>query len=360
MTQNVREYKVYLNGTQINDSQNNPLTFKYQEYAEPTVNTASKWYAVESAADTNTANAPLLATGKGYKFRVKGDTYLRTVTGTSGVDPLRSEVDFSHYEVIHRDNPTTTQVELVEYLLQNFYIADFFSPANVLDPNSNNGQGNLPYDDAQFVGGGVVYYSMNGVTENSQGTPFANAVSAGYVNGDTESSDYGKINSDAIKEMLKTNIEAQYAKDSIAGTAGEETAMKVAYGTEIAAKKNVEGGFNTGIIYRYLPLNQYKRDAQGKLLNPDEDGDYAYDVNTNTFRYSNTLQSYQYVYASGNENKETNAGKNMRLYSYYVYSYVAYNQETNVPETKYEIVLSDNYSDASTYWAGNPNPNPAN
>ncbi|MBQ7743976.1 MAG: hypothetical protein IJT85_00200, partial [Ruminococcus sp.] len=80
---------------------------------------------------------------------------------------------------------------------------------------------------------------------------------------------------------------------------------------------------------------------------------YAYDVNKNTFRYSNTLQSYQYVYASGNENKETNAGKNMRLYSYYVYSYVAYNQETNVPETKYEIVLSDNYSDASTYWNGN-------
>ncbi len=346
MTQNVRHYSVYLNGSIFGTAN----SYTYQQYVEPTVNTASKWYAVESAADTNTANAPLLATGTGYKFRVKGDTYLRTVSGTSGVDPLRSEVDFSHYEVQHRDNP---QHEMVDYLLQNFYIADFFSPANVLDPNSNNGQGNLPYDDAQFVGGGVVYYSMNGVTENSQGTPFANAVSAGYVNGDTESSDYGKINSDAIKEMLKTNIEAQYAKDSIAGTAGEETAMKVAYGTEIAAKKNVEGGFNTGIIYRYLPLNQYKRDAQGKLLNPDEDGDYAYDVNTNTFRYSNTLQSYQYVYASGNENKETNAGKNMRLYSYYVYSYVAYNQETNVPETKYEIVISDNYSDASTYWNGN-------
>jgi len=293
----------------------------------------------------------LLATNvNSYKFRVKGDTYLRTATATNphGDDFLRSEVDFSHYEVIHRDNPTTTQVELVEYLLQNFYIADFFSPANVLDPNTDDGNGgHLQYDDAQFVGGGVVYYSMNGVTENNPGTPFANAVSSGYVNGTT-----GTIDADAIKEMLKTNIEAQYAKDSIAGTAGEETAMKVAYGTEIAAKKNVEGGFNTGIIYRYLPLNQYKRDAQGKLLNPDEDGNYAYDVNTNTFRYSNTLQSYQYVYASGNENKTTNAGKNMRLYSYYVYSYVAYNQETNVPETKYEIVISDNYSDASTYWNG--------
>lgn len=466
MTHSVKTYKVYLNGEPIKDSDNQVREFSYQEYAELTVNTASDWYAVESETDTNTANAPLLATGKGYKFRVKGDTYLRTVTGTSGVDPLRSEVDFSHYEVIHRDNPTTTQVELVEYLLQNFYIADFFSPANVLDPQSYTGKGKfgvaykveevtapttassgditvyftdsldwnniciyywgeninninwpglamtqsgtdednkkiysavipgtaegviftgnnnqtvditnniangshwksksetvqngIPYDDAQFVGGGVVYYSMNGVTENSQGTPFANAVSAGYVDGST-----GKINEDAVKEMLKTNIEAQYGVDKIAGTAGEETAMKVAYGTEIAAKKNVEGGFNTGIIYRYLPLNQYKRDnsgaikkysknAQGEYVE-DENGEYVYEVNTNTFRYSNSLQSYQYVYASGNENKETNNGRNMRLYSYYVYSYVTYNKDTNVPETKYEIVLSDNYSDASTYWDG--------
>ena len=359
MTQNVRKYKVVLNVG--NNTENIGTNYSYQQYAEVS-NQASNalWYAVSETSTTiNEATDPLLATGSSYKFRVKGDTYLSIKTGTvpDGNDFNRSEVDFSHYEVQHRDNP---QHEMVDYLLQNFYIADFFSPAKVLDPNSNDGEGNLPYDDAQFVGGGVVYYSMNGVTENSQGTPFANAVSAGYVNGDTESSDYGKINEDAVKEMLKTNIEAQYAKDSIAGTAGEETAMKVAYGTEIAAKKNVEGGFNTGIIYRYLPLNQYKRDTQGVLLNPDEDGNYAYDVNTNTFRYSNTLQSYQYVYASGNENKETNAGKNMRLYSYYVYSYVAYNQETNVPETKYEIVISDNYSDASTYWEGNPNPDPSN
>lgn len=309
--------------------------------------------------------------------------------------------------------------------------------------------------------GGVVYYSMNGATENNQGTPFANAVSSGYVDGST-----GKINEAAIKEMLKSNIEARYSKDNIAGVVGEEDAMKAAYGTEIEATKNVEGGFNTGIIYRYLPLNQYKRygsdektvditltnnanivnytlttkdqssglwsnsssvtsDTDTEIANgkrtirftnnqnwnavfvhywggatasnwpgirmtdkgngvfeavipgdatyivfddgcnmpaTDENGEYTleYEVNTNTFRYSNTLQSYQYVYASGNENKATNAGKNMRLYSYYVYSYVAYNQETNVPETKYEIVLSDNYSDASTYWEGNPNPDPSN
>ena len=157
--------------------------------------------------------------------------------------------------------------------------------------------------------------------------------------------------------MRKANIEAQLDTDKVAGTVGDEEAMKIAYGTEIAAKRNVEGGFNTGIIYRYLPLNEYRRDVNGKLI-ADGEGKYTYDVNSNTFRYSNSLQSYQYVYASGNENKATNSGKNMRLYSYYIYSYVAYNQETNVPETRYEVVLSDNYADASTYWDGNPNPNP--
>lgn len=473
MTQSPQEYKVYLNGTlkprrNPSDPNDNRTYYYYQEYAEPivddppTANSFYNWYAVDSSAsDASTDNAPLLATNvNSYKFRVKGsakstNTYLRTAAATNphGNDFLRSEVDFSHYEVVHRENP---QHNVVDYLMQNFYIADFFSPSEVLDPNSYSGKGKfgpaykvetvneststssgnitvyftdsldwndihiyywgeninnvnwpgsvmiqyrtdedgktiysaeipgtaegviftgnnnqtvditnniangshwkskneivrngIPYDDAQFVGGGVVYYSMNGATENNQGTPFANAVSSGYVNGSD-----GKINTNAVKEMLKANIEAQYAKDNIAGAVGENEAMKIAYGTEIAATKNVEGGFNTGIIYRYLPLNQYKRDGNGNLLAPDQDGNYAYDVNKNTFRYSNSLQSYQYVYASGNENKETNNGRNMRLYSYYVYSYLTYDQETNVPVTKYEIVLSDNYSDASTYWDG--------
>ena len=458
MTQNIRRYSVYLNGTTVVGT-----NYTYQQYAEPSVNNASDWYAVDSSAqNASTDNAPLLATNvNSYKFRVKGDTYLRTKTATNprGYDFIRSEVDFSHYEVVHRENP---QHNVVDYLMQNFYIADFFSPSEVLDPNTDDGNGgHLQYDDAQFVGGGVVYYSMNGATENNQGTPFANAVSSGYVNGSD-----GKINANAIKEMLKSNIEAQYAKDNIAGTVGEEDAMKAAYGTEIAATKNVEGGFNTGIIYRYLPLNQYTRYGSGEktvditvsndsnitnytlttkdqttqkwgcsksqtstadpeiangkrtirftnnqnwdavfvhfwggssasnwpgirmtdkdnnvfeavipadatqivfndgcsMPATDENGSYTldYSVNNNTFRYSNSLQSYQYVYASGNENKATNAGKNMRLYSYYVYSYVTYDQETNVPVTKYEIVISDNYSDASTYWEGNPNPDPSN
>lgn len=346
LSQSVRHYSVYLNGDLVNNN------FTYQQYAEPSVVNASKWYGMNNATESNPTDAdyPLLATGKSYKFRVKGDTHLRTVEGDVDDDHFnRSEVGFSHYELTHIG---TLPTNMKEYLLQNFYIADFFSPAKVLDPNTDNGHGgHLPYDDATFVGGGVVYYSMNGVTENNPGTPFENAVSAGYVDGN------GTANATAVKEMLKANIEAQLDTDKVAGTVGDEEAMKIAYGTEITAKKNVEGGFNTGIIYRYLPLNQYNRNGSGNLI-PDSEGKYTYNVNSNTFRYSNSLQSYQYVYASGNENKATNSGKNMRLYSYYIYSYVAYNQETNVPETRYEVVLSDNYADASTYWEGNPNPNP--
>ena len=345
----VRYYHVYVNGTENTNSQTSELEspdtggYYYQDYAECSVDTASKWYAVNEENNTTPSNTtdPLLASGTKYRFRVKGDTYLRTVEGVV-TDFNRSENDFSHYEITHREkvtdpntNPVTT--EMREYVLQNFYIADFFDAKKVLDPNSTGGA--LPYDDVEFVGGGVVYYSM------TNGSPFANAVSAGYVDGTT-----GQADADMIMQMLQSNILKNYSTD-LAAQIGTEDAMRVAYGTEIPVTKNVENGFNTGIYYRYLPLESFVRE-NGALQQQDGNYTLATTLNIDTFRYSNTLQAYQYVYASGNENKATNSGKNMRLYSYYVYSYVAYNQETNVPETKYAVVLSDNYSDASTYWDG--------
>ena len=485
LIQSVKQYKVYLNGelkprSNPNDPNDNRTYYYYQEYAEPSVENPADWYAVDSLSTTNTTNAPLLATNvNSYKFRVKGsakstNTYLRTTDATNphGKDFLRSEVDFSHYEVTHQGSTPTS---MKEYLMQNFYIADFFSPANVLDPQSYTGKGKfgvaykveevtasttassgditvyftdsldwdniciyywgeninninwpglamtqyetnqdgkkiysaeipgtaegviftgnnnqtvditnniangshwksksetvqngIPYDDAKFVGGGVVYFSVD-----EQGNPrSSNAKDLGYVNSD------GTLNQDAVKEMLKSEIlasvnEGNYGKytveedgqtvqksvsyESLENAIGTEDALKVAYGTEIEAHQYVENNIKTGVLYRYLPLETFSNDSK-KWSNgvpvKDENGNYYTTLNNNTFRYSNTLQSYQYVYASGNENKSTNAGKNMRLYSYYVYSYVAYNQETDVPETKYEIVLSDNYSDASTYWNG--------
>lgn len=345
MTHKVKYYHVYVDGFEVQNPDTSSLSgadrygYTYQAYATKSGMAANTlWYGV-TKDNNSTANAPLLAQGSEYKFRVKGDTYIQTGTGTVSDNSFnRSEVGFSHYETTHMENSSHQNVE---YLLQNFYIADFFDKTKVIDPNSVGG---IMYDDPEFVGGGVVYYSM------TNGSPTANAMNSGYVDQN------GIVNTNQIKAMLKSRIEAQYSVDNLAGEYGENDAMKVAYGTEIPVTQNVENGMKTGILYRYLPLNTYKRDSNGVLEKVDGEYTFASVLNSNTFRYSNSLQSYQYIYASGNENKATNSGRNMRLYSYYVYSYLTYNQETNVPETKYEIILSDQYSDASTYWDGKNNP----
>lgn len=333
MTHAVRHYTVTLKeGSKTATTIGNNYT--YQQYVEPSVSASSKWYAL----DKNGEKGPLLATGKSYKFRVKGNTNLATEAGSiTDANFNRSEVGFSHYEVTHQNN---SQSQNVEYLLQNFYIADFFDKAKVINTDNDN----LPYDDAEFVGGGVVYYSM----KNNE--PFSGAVDAGYVNSD------GTISEADVKYLLKTQIESKLANNSdetllsvLEETLSTDDAMKIVYGQEIPVTKNVENGINTGIIYRYLPLKNYTLNNNAPVL--DDDKNYAFTLNNNTFRYSNSLQSYQYIYASGNENKVTNSGKDMRLYSYYVYSYLDYDED-NVPVTKYEVVLSDQYSDASTYWDG--------
>lgn len=378
MKHSPKRYSVYLNGIQPENKVSNPNSddgkYYYQEDAEPTVDTFSMWYAVDKdSVSINKTKDPLLATGKGYSFKVKGDTYLRTEEGDIDDEKKfnRSEVDFSHYETVHQGGTEGHPETLREYLLQNFYIADFFDPNKVFATRTIVGSDNTEKykpEDPQFVGGGVVYFSVDGTSKLPRSS---NAVGLGYVNSD------GTLNQDAVKEMLKSEIlssvnEDNYGKysveengqtvqkpvsyESLENAIGTEDALKVAYGTEIAAHQYVENNIKTGVLYRYLPLETFSKDSDNwsnGVPVKDEKGNYYTTLNNNTFRYSNTLQSYQYVYASGNENKETNAGKNMRLYSYYVYSYVAYNQETNVPETKYEIVLSDNYSDASTYWNGN-------
>lgn len=327
-----RKYAVTVNGNDAGE-------YYYQQYA--TVNKPDgsgehvKWYECNDQSDltSGTPNYPLLSTGNSYKFRVKDDTHLRIVNGSlTAQDFNRSEVDFMNYDLTHLNNK--------EYVMQNFYIADFFNPMETYETETRK------CDDATFVGGGVVYYSMKG------GSP--NSATAAYVDQDT-----GTIDKEAIAEMLKENIESSITEDKYSKTfeqyeaeLGTDEAMKIAYGTEIPVTQNYDRNGKTGIMYRYLPLQTYQTNKNKELV-VDENGNFVTTVNDNTFRYSNTLQAYQYIYASGNENKETNEGRNMRLYAYYVYSYQGYDLETNVPETRYVVVISDNYSDASTYWAGN-------
>lgn len=339
----VKHYSVYFNNGSLSargDLSGNQYT--YQQEATLTAPNSSKWYTYNYS---NGAQEAMVADGTtSYKFRVKGNTDIRTEAGSlTGASFNCSEVGFSGYGIDYKNNK--------EYLFQNFFIADFFDKTKFED--LERGDGSLA-DDATFVGGGVVYYSMKNNTPNS------NAVNLGYVNSN------GTINGDAVKQMLKeqiiagvnsTNYTGVTDYKTLASAIGTEDANKVAYGTEIEAHQYVDNGIKSGVLFRYLPYESFSNDSnnwENGVPKKNEKGNYYTNVNNNIFRYSNTLQSYQYIYASGNENKETNAGKDMRLYSYYIYSYLTYNED-NVPETKYEILLSDRYSDASTYWTGSNN-----
>ena len=57
------------------------------------------------------------------------------------------------------------------------------------------------------------------------------------------------------------------------------------------------------------------------------------------FVYSNALHAYHYIYALGFQNKPSYKGKNIRMYSYYIY----YDGEN------YHTVISENYSQQSMY-----------
>ena len=82
-----KQYHVYLwngsNWVEQTNPETNAVGFSYQAYADVSATGGNKvkWYAV-SEDDPSTANAPLLANDTGYRFRVKGDTYLVTEAGT--------------------------------------------------------------------------------------------------------------------------------------------------------------------------------------------------------------------------------------------------------------------------------------
>ncbi len=353
--------------------------YYYQEYVELTASSYSNWFNSSSATNSSASTlGATLATGTSYKFRVTDqNTYLVTQTTSQSNKQWeraqatrKSSVAYSGHEISHEpsiNDPTKD----VEKITNNFYIADFFDPAQVLDPNSDpNGilpddtehTGTyIPYDDVKFVGGGVMYYSVN----HSTGVPNQNAVDNGFVNAD------GTADKDALKTFITERIEENKPDSSV--TDDEDLANSIAYGTNIEATIYKLYGNSTGLVYRYKPYEAYKRDGSGNLQmaqkldgngDPvlDENNDPVYEytfatkTDTETFRYSNALKAYQYIYASKAENKATNNGRDMRVYAYYIYSYTKYAQDTGLPYTEYQVVISDNYAQAETYWS-NPNPN---
>lgn len=329
----------------------NTYNYYYQEYANLTKGSIVNWIETN---DQGTTDGVTLANGKSYKFRVTGDTYLKTTAGTvSDADFNRSRVALTSQETDYgpksQSNPT-----IVEKLTNNFYIADFFDPAKVLNER------NLPEDDVKFVGGGVLYYQIK------DGTPAQKAVDGGYVDSS------GLADAAAVKEYIQEKIEAGLENSTIVPNdiEGTDDRMAIAYGYEYAAQKDND----TDLFYRYLPYEVYKRtngvletkqvekkDNNGNIIY-QQDGvtpvmetvyTLATERQSNAYRYSNALKAYQYIYASTLENKATNAGKDICLYAYYIYSYTAYDKDTGVPYTKYKVVLSDQPANASTYFNSN-------
>lgn len=321
----------------------NTYNYYYQEYANLTKGSIVNWIETN---DQGTTDGVTLANGKSYKFRVTGDTYIKTQTAPelTGDDFNRSRVTHTGQEINHEARSATDST-IVPKLTNNFYIADFFDPEKVLDPNSDpSGNGNLiTYDDVAFVGGGVLYYQIK------DGVPAQKAVDGGYVDSS------GVADADAVKEFIQEKIEAGLTNTTIVPNdiEGEDDRMAIAYGYEHKAQKDAD----TDLFYRYLPYEVYNRTNGGTLETQTVDGVTSYTLATNrqsnAYRYSNALKAYQYIYASKQENKITNEGKDMCLYAYYIYSYTAYDSDTGVPYTKYNVVLSDQPANASTYFNSN-------
>lgn len=372
-----KKYHVYRNGVDANNSDTSSPNYGhndyyYQEYANLTNNTSLNWILTDSG---ESYTGPTMYTGNTYKFRVTGDTYLKTTAGSiSDREFNRSRVALAKQEVNYEAKSSTNST-IVEKLTNDFYIADFFDPAKVLKDDRD-----VPEDDVTFVGGGVVYYRDNGGTQKDNsgnyvaGTPDPKTVDGGYVNGTT-----GLADADAVSNFIKGKIEAALNDSTKVPTEiqGDDDRKEIAYGTEIPAAADTE----SGLRYRYLPYNTFKRDSSGKLLTGTEsevvgknliqqilnnvpqtttvEGEtvplyytFAKDKQDNTYRYSNALKAYQYIFASKQENKAANEGKDMRLYAYYIYSYTKY--DDNVPHTEYKVVLSDQPANATTYFS-NPN-----
>lgn len=313
LNHSVKHYSVTYNG-----STQRGLTYQQYVTVQSSDGNVKDWYE----DDTET----FLGRGSSYRFRVTKDITLETRTPADQLNRvgLKSTIDHTGYELSNEDfvkqGVTYTNAEVIR---QNFYIADFYNDkmATYEDPNTH--QQNY-YDDVTFVGGGVAYFSV----DSSGNMLKLNQKYRTTVN-DVEVAD-----KEAIAAAIKGNIEAQ----ALPADVTEDTDKTIVYGTEIQPTADQLYGSSSGLVYRYMPYNKYQN---GSFVRQ-----------TDTFRYSNALGAYQYIYHTKDLNLEKNDGKIMRMYSYYVYSFTSYydeNGEETGGHTEYRVVISDNYSDAATY-----------
>lgn len=333
----IRRYKVNVNNA---DSFTN-LTYQQMVECNSTNlsgvidgSTIYKWQSRKTKNDTT--HLVTVATGKDYKFRVTDDTYL-TASALGGDTNLTtngnaSVVTHSGYEVQQDD----TINGLIDILYQNFYIADFYNTAKMaeytvsVDEIDEYGDltGNTITEtkkhDLNFVGGGILFYSI----DNSTGAVNNKMLDNRYVDSANKELYYDSTaDTYPIIEKIRELIEAQNSNKEIA----YGTPSGYVQGTK---EKGETVSSGTGFYYKFLPFMQYNR-ASGEC-----------DIkNNDAFRYSSALGAYQYIFTQGMTNKSST--KNMRVYSYYIYSYNDY--ENNDGELVYKYVVSENFADAATY-----------
>ena len=235
LKESARKYKVYVDGTKFGNK-----TYTYQEEVELRAgevgyddDTNLNWYE----------GTKRMATGTSYNIRVTGDTELTTsVNSALENNNGKSIISYKSHELMLDTNG-------VQKLTQNFYIADFCNA----ELGGEDGEAN-------FVGGGVLYYAVDKTTGKATK---ATANSKGEASESTLRS--------AVENVVNGNYNSDLAKD----TADSASKITCRY-------KKLEG--NEGI-----------------------------------YKFSSDLQAYQYIYSSTMTNNKAYENYTYRVYSYFVY-----------------------------------------
>lgn len=309
----------------------------------------------------DSASGIVLATIPDYRFRVTGDITLRSeamgVNDTNYSDGLKTVADYANSEIEEKAVTTTTggvtTTKYVEYLVQNFQINSFYNQEMIKHASkvaTSDDYGDItytdgdpiPYDDITFVGGGVFYYSADATT----GKPAKDfAITAGYVN---NSGTYD-TNTENVGERLLDIISGQDIETAHPNLI-EEDKVRAAFGTEIKETVDYVRGQSTGLVYRYLPFTTvaYKTVGEGTVDEYETIDDSTSVTNKQTYTYSLTLGAYQYIYPVKVKNIADNTNVKIKLHSYYIYSYLDYENDPN-GETIYGIVVSDDAATANRF-----------
>ena len=330
-TQEPRTYKIKAKGTagqfeQIStDIDGAPIYYQSWVKLDNTnlsslsAGTNYRWYIgdkpEDNPDDSSTFNEVYY--GSEYKFRVTTDNmYIKAESGTSDNEPPASMIAYTGHNI-----EKTGAQQSGEKLVQNFLITDLYNPEMVDSGILPEGVSASDIDEVSFVGGGAVYFR----TDIGTGLPvYSDIIDRSLAN---HANNTYTLNKETISKVIKQEIE---------GSASDDETRKQCYGTEKTSTYKINNT-STGLGYKFTPYNIYNS-STGK-----------YTRNESVFRYSRALNGYQYIFSARMNNSSENSQTEMKVFSYYIYSYVDYSNADTDGETVYNVVFSDNCVSASTY-----------